>query len=187
MDSELLWSLVYNLLARQPCNKIAVAFHQGKASASASVEDINRQIHVFRSILKALPAASSYSNSRYVQCDDVGRLLNACSFLPRHRLLILGMKLSLAGSIVSSKAGIDALASAGFEDGCCLSILRYWRRSLARKEPGVLFGALRFTVATLCLSPWLFSSSSLQSTPRPWTVPAVFLCFADVAASGSVR
>lgn len=50
------------------------------------------------------------------------------------------------GSIVSSKAGIDALASAGFE------------------EPGVLFGALRFTVATLCLSPWLFSSSSLQST-----------------------
>mmetsp|Transcript_61448 Transcript_61448/g.143816 ORF Transcript_61448/g.143816 Transcript_61448/m.143816 type:complete len:435 (+) Transcript_61448:50-1354(+) len=50
------------------------------------------------------------------------------------------------GSIVSSKAGIDALASAGFE------------------EPGVLFGALRFTVATLCLSPWLFSSSSLRST-----------------------
>mmetsp|Transcript_22239 Transcript_22239/g.51455 ORF Transcript_22239/g.51455 Transcript_22239/m.51455 type:complete len:439 (-) Transcript_22239:97-1413(-) len=50
------------------------------------------------------------------------------------------------GSIVSSKAGIDAIAAAGFED------------------PGVLFGALRFALATLCLSPWLFASSSLQST-----------------------
>lgn len=49
------------------------------------------------------------------------------------------------GSIVSSKAGIDALASTGAED------------------PGCLFGALRFSVATLCLSPWLFSSSSLES------------------------
>lgn len=49
------------------------------------------------------------------------------------------------GSIVSSKAGIDALASTGVED------------------PGCLFGALRFLVATLCLSPWLFSSSSLES------------------------
>lgn len=49
------------------------------------------------------------------------------------------------GSIVSSKAGIDALASAGVE------------------EPGCLFGALRFLVATLCLSPWLFASSSLES------------------------
>ena len=33
----------------------------------------------------------------------------------------------------------------------------------AGQDPGCLFGALRFLVATLCLSPWLFSSSSLES------------------------
>lgn len=49
------------------------------------------------------------------------------------------------GSIVSSKAGIDAIAATGVED------------------PGCLFGALRFLVATLCLSPWLFASTSLES------------------------
>ena len=99
------------LVARETAN----ANCRGRVSVSALDADfVLIQFHVFfRSLLFLRPHA------RHVQRNDVGRPSRGGGNWLR---LAKNMLFGLTGSIVSSKAGIDALASAGFED--TLGILR---------------------------------------------------------------